>query len=538
MLLRWRAKTSLMLLRCFLVLISLSLGEEDEEMETIAFGVAADVKFDAEPIQEGYPPKTWNLKEHRKTAITKFSKSDFEKKAKIYMVERILEPDEVASILSILGDKPFSKADDFIDDLPADMIRIGPAACREWCAEEEERSKLAEAVQPVLHTRILPLVRHRFECPNCTVCNIAFRRYAAGELGQRSKLRTHYDEGYFVTASIGLDVQGLEYDGGLYVEDAGEKKLIPLKTGDALFHQHDLPHGVNVQEGRRVSMVMNFQDSSDCVPDHKAWYRRASKKGDPVAKYQLGQIFQIGTPKTERNITRARLLFQSAIDKGYGRAAVSLADAYSTGDAEASPDPEKSIQVLKAAVEEGVADATFALGRHYLTSDGGDRAEALRLLKKAAEPPMSLPMAQLTVGNVYLGEDGAAEKNMDEAVKWWRMAGDQGMPSAMGNVGAFHLNEVLDGLAARKTKADLKKKADEAEKWLRPSAAAGFDAAMYSLGVLELKYHQRVGEALAWLEKAKDAGHEQATQEFNAVRELRVTADKNKAKARALKAKN
>lgn len=69
--------------------------------------------------------------------------------------------------------------------------------------------------------------------------------------------------------------------------------------------------------------------------------------------------------------------------------------------------------------------------------------------------------------------------------------------------------------------------------WLRPAAMSGYGPAMYSLGVLHLKYKKDINSALQWLEKAKDAGHEKAKIEFDAVRELRNSADQKKARTRA-----
>merc|ERR1719316_2548226 len=96
----------------------------------------------------------------------------------------------------------------------------------------------------------------------------------------------HHDESYYISAEVGLDVQGLKYDGGLYVEDDAGRQVIPLKTGDALFHQFDLAHGVDVTDGRRTSLLVQFQDTRDCVVDYTHWYRKAAKKGDPIAQYQ------------------------------------------------------------------------------------------------------------------------------------------------------------------------------------------------------------------------------------------------------------
>merc|ERR1711904_55149 len=115
----------------------------------------------------------------------------------------------------------------------------------------------------------------------------------------------------------------------------------------------------------------------------------------------------------------------------------------------------------------------------------------------------------------------------------WRVAGSHGFAPAMGNVGAFHLNEVLEGVGTKGKKEDIAAKAKEADRWLRPAAMSGYGPAMYSLGVLDLKYNKKVDAALEWLEKAKNAGHEQAKIEFDAVRELRGSAEQKQARTRA-----
>merc|ERR1712118_50982 len=127
---------------------------------------------------------------------------------------------------------------------------------------------------------------------------------------------------------------------------------------------------------------------------------------------------------------------------------------------------------------------------------------------------------------------GNAEKDQDlqKAVAWWLVAGERGFPPAMGNVGAFHMNEVLEGI---ERKEDDASKAKEADRWLRPAAMSAYGPAMYSLGVLDLKYKKDISSALQWLEKAKDAGHEEAKIEFDAIRELRTSAEQEQARTRA-----
>jgi len=506
-------------------------SEDAVEMEALPFDEVADVKFDAEPIKEGLPPKLWNLKEHRRTVTQIFQK--YKKRSKLHMIERLLEADEVSTIVSTLGDVQFSRSPDAIDGLPSHMIRLntGPN-CKDFCAPAETAKKLQDLVIPIIHTRLLPYLKHRYECKDCAVCNIAFRQYAAGELGQRASVQTHYDDAYFASAEIGLDVQGLEYDGGLYVEDEGERKVVPLKTGDAMFHQYDLPHGVDVQEGRRTSMLVQFQDSSDCMPDHVKWYLKGSKQGDPVAKFQLGQLFQVGTQKTPKNLTKALRLFEAANDKGYRKAAAAMAELL-VHTAEIPSDEALAMKVLKEASDAGDSRSTYLLAQRMLQTQGADHAKAVELLKRVAEPSHGLPLSAYSLGNLYLGESDAVGKDLQKAITWWRMAGHLGFPPAMGNVGAFHLNEVLEGIEVKDKKEVIDSKAKEAERWLKPAAMSGYGPAMYSLGVLNLKYNKDIPGALQWLEKAKNAGHEQAKLEFDAVRQLRSSAEKKKARMRA-----
>lgn len=507
-------------------------SSDSEEMEILTFKDVADVNFDAEPLQDGLPPKQWTLKEHRQTSKTTFKKSDFVKSAKLYMVERILEPDEVEVLLSILGDVEFSRAREGVDGLPSHQIRVGSKACEPFCPPHGIEEKLFKVITPAVNTRLLPYVRHRYKCENCAVCSIAFRRYVAGEVGQRSSLPTHYDESHYITAEIGLDVQGLKYDGGLYVEDDGGRQVVPLKTGDALFHQFDLAKGVDVTDGRRTALIVQFQDASDCTADYTSWYRKAAKKGDPVAKYQLGQLYMVGTKKAEQNLTRSAIYLDAALKQGYQPAAVPLAGVLLRGNASSASKEAEAIEILKIAAEDGDAHAALALGQHYVDANV-NHAEAVRLITKAAETPHSLPVAQYTLGNLYLS-GMAVEKDMQKAIQWWRKAGERGFAAAQSNLGAYHLNEVLDAISTHVVRADLEKRAAEAERWLRPAAASDDPNAMYALAVLLLKHRNRVEEALPWLKKAKDAGHEEAKKEFEAVQEFKVGADKKKAKTRAV----
>merc|ERR1719159_645639 len=114
------------------------------------------------------------------------------------------------------------------------------------------------------------------------------------------------------------------------------------------------------------------------------------------------------------------------------------------------------MKVLKAASDAGDANSAYFLARRTLLNPEADHAEAVELLKRAAAPPQVLHVAAFALGNLY------HEKDVQKAVTWWRVAGQKGFPPAMGNVGAFQLNEVLDGIDR---KEDVASKAKEADRW-------------------------------------------------------------------------
>jgi len=74
------------------------------------------------------------------------------------------------------------------------------------------------------------------------------------------------------------------------------------------------------------------------------------------------------------------------------------------------------------------------------------------------------------LGYAYANGEGVT-KNLEEALKWYRMAAEKGNTSAMYNLGDAYLKG--EGVT---------KNLEEAVKWYRMAADKGDDAAMYSLG--------------------------------------------------------
>ena len=108
--------------------------------------------------------------------------------------------------------------------------------------------------------------------------------------------------------------------------------------------------------------------------------------------------------------------------------------------------PDESLEHVRARVVAGDPDAQFNLGYQYNTGQGvpQDYAEAVRWYRLAAD--QGVARAQTNLGVMYDNGDGVPQDDA-EAVRLWRLAADQGHASAIGLLGFKY---VL-GKASRRT---------------------------------------------------------------------------------------
>jgi TPR repeat protein len=152
-----------------------------------------------------------------------------------------------------------------------------------------------------------------------------------------------------------------------------------------------------------------------------------------------------------------------------------------------------------------VASAQGMLGRAYGLGEGVDKneKEAVKWFKLAAEQGTSVEAAeaQLHLGNAYcLGE--GVEKDDREAVKWYKLAAEQGEESA----------QLLLGIAYHNGKG-VEKDDNEASKWYKLAGEKGNASAQFNLGCA---YYFGQGvekddkEAVKWYKLAAEKGHMKA----------------------------
>lgn len=130
-----------------------------------------------------------------------------------------------------------------------------------------------------------------------------------------------------------------------------------------------------------------------------------------------------------------------------------------------------------------------------------EHSEHVRLAKS----PEADGRAQFVLGIDYAFGRGV-EKNLTEAVKWYRLAAEQGYAPAQFELADFY----YDGKGVEKDLA-------EAVKWFRKAAEQGHEVAQYNLGIL-YKYgygvEKELTKAVKWIRKAAEQGYDSAQYEL------------------------
>lgn len=304
------------------------------------------------------------------------------------------------------------------------------------------------------------------------------------------------------------------------------------------------------------------------------WYTKAAEQGYAQAQYDLGLWYierarDLNPEMQSEMLTRARNWLEKAADQGFEKARKMLPDLIRLqgggGDrfveaveAAKAGDHQKAMKLYEQCAEEGIAEATAALGQYYEKGEGGlevNPEKALEWYTKAAE--QGSPRAMLFLG--MANETGmCTEKNMAKAVEYYRKAAEAGNARAMILLGvAYEEGKALDkdmttamewyqkaydqgedsgamylGMAYRDADASLAD-LDKSESLLKPLAEGGNANAMREMALLCWKRTQGMREpekvlvlledACDWAKKSKDAGDKRAAGLLNTLQSRRDT---------------
>lgn len=160
-------------------------------------------------------------------------------------------------------------------------------------------------------------------------------------------------------------------------------------------------------------------------------FRSAAEQGLPQAQFAYAACCRRGVG-VEKNESEAVKWYRAAAEQGYEPAMAFLASCYMNGKG-VEKDEEKGLAWMRRAAPKNDY-ALYQLGSSYLNGKGGlevDGKKALELVIEAAKRGHAL--SQNAVGWIYK-EGLGVDENVDEAVKWFRLAAAQGQQNALTNL--------------------------------------------------------------------------------------------------------
>lgn len=215
---------------------------------------------------------------------------------------------------------------------------------------------------------------------------------------------------------------------------------------------------------------------------------------DPQAQFESGRALLHGSGG-KKDVRKAFELMKAAADQGHADAMGGVGYFYSNGIA-VKKDEKEAVVWFRKGAEKGSPKAMLNLGKMLLAGKGVDGVdseertkEGLEWLRKAADT--GLPEAQVAYGSLfYLGEHGVS-KDDAKALAFLKPAADQGSPEAQNMLGI--MVEAGQGLPQDEAAA---------KEWFRKAAMAGNAKGQSNLGRLLGPLNEdrstRV-EAIAWL---------------------------------------
>jgi len=459
--------------------------------------------------------------------------------AEFFLIRGALAETEVADILA-KGSKALSelislgaaREPDPTDGKPRFAMDLLGEDCRFPIVE------LGDVLQPLVDQALLPYVRQRFRCSGAALASVRFRRFVPEE---RRFAAPHHEHGAFAVLVVGLqDPQALT--GGLFVQGSGraflDRRFVPLGRGDICAFQHDLHHGVEVQEGSRSELQFFFKDSFQSVSRGTSpWYHQLAEAGNASAQYGLAlslfdekdyagaqswldkacsqdhpealytQADWVWEPPagitSQADTARALQLLRRAAELGHGPSQSRLGGLLTQGvKGRVQQDSWEGKRLLRLAFEQDDPDAAFHLGQTILQE--GDRDGATKLLAACAK---GHPRACFQVAEMYREGQYQFAKDQSKSIRYTKWAAHMGDPQAMSNLG--HL--IINGMGVVRDDA-------KAVRLFRHSARLGAAEGQLNYGLALLRGNGGVRvdykEALEWAQKSAAQGHSLAHQQL------------------------
>eukprot|EP00913_Durusdinium_trenchii_P015761 g14812.t1 len=310
--------------------------------------------------------------------------------------------------------------------------------------------------------------------------------------------------------------ESASYTGGFFLQGSGkafvDRKFLQLGRGDLCIFQYDLCHGVDVQEGSHLELVLHFKDSPQAVADGSCpWYSKMVEVGDPDG------LFGHALSLVKKDFPAAKEFVEKACEQDHVEALYTAAEwrvriplrLWSCGVVPPSwgiagqGDIWEGKRLLRLAFEQDDPDAAFHLGQALLQD--GDRDGVTKLLAACAK---GHPRACFQVAELYREGQFQFPKDLRQSVRYTKWAAHQGDAQALSNLG--HL--LINGIGVVKDEA-------KAVRLFRHAAKLGAAEGMLNYGLALLRGSGGVKvdyqEALEWAQKSAALGHSLAHQQLS-----------------------
>ncbi len=353
---------------------------------------------------------------------------------------------------------------------------------------------------------------------------------------------------YFRKASSYSHAEAQYYIGEIYYNGYGRKQsyMSAIK-----WYKLSAEHGF---DDAIYKIGLSYIKSND-LKSAKEWLEKAVKAGCGDAKAQLQKVEEATKPKSAEELyNEAKALdeqhrydesfdlYKKSAEMGYTKSLFEIALSYYTGIG-AEENYQKAFEYFKKAADKNNAEAQYYLGSLYYNGDGVKQnyTEAVKWYTKGANNRN--PDAMNMLGVCYHDGKGI-KKNPQQAISWYRKAADKGHDVAQYNLAECYWNG--DGIKQNKALAfSLYEKAAEqghasannalglryhsgdgrkvdiqkAIMYYQRAAEAGLPVAMYNLGFIFNEDMHDVETAREWLEKAVEAGYEDAQEYLDGIDE-------------------
>ena len=244
------------------------------------------------------------------------------------------------------------------------------------------------------------------------------------------------------------------------------------------------------------------------------WFRLAAKQGEVKAQRRLGLILEAGEGVPQDYAEAARWFFNLALQAESRDPYVPMIDR-PDGVGFSESNKSKPVSSWRKAAEAGDARAQYELGGCYENGEGAgiDRTESVKWYRMSALGGYA--PAQFLMG-YFCQEDFRLEHDPDEITRWYRQAAAQGYAKAQYNLGCYYARgqfkvfRSLPGGATSSYMIGIPKNPVEAVKWYRMAAEQGHVTAQYVMGTIYQSgdgVPQNLAEAVKWYRKSADQGH-------------------------------